>query len=549
MDKRWAQAPAPRDQQVLFADTLDGIVPAEHPIRALNAILDAFDWLEWEKRYDGYRGQPPIHPRLMAGCILYGLIRGIRSSRELEDATRERVDYRWFLEGREIDHSTFARFRTAFEAPLKQLNRQIAKMICERYDEALICLVLDGTRVRANSDRHGARTAETLERLINACAHALNQKLERLAQTDAAGDTNAEEVAGLRKQVAQLQAKVKQYEGALAHAKQRDAHKQQRDGKKAIAVRVPVTDPESYIQPNKEGGYAPNYTPVVAADAASGAIIYEDVSPGADESSSALPAVAQAHSMGGAYPQRVLADGRVLSGETMHELEALGIAVHMPTETDFSTDNPANRADPTQPVPEGQWAQLPRRAGILSRSAFVYDPAHNCYYCPMGQALQRASAGKHYQTGVEHQEYKCAGKAGCPLAKECVNERAAARTIVRDKYQDIRDTVGRRMATEEGHAAYKQRAPAVEGVFARIKHHMKIRAFLLRGLGKVRTEWCWVCTGYNLKLLMRIASQGVKISTKRPWKPQKWVHGLLQDAWLARSRRFWRYPMAFERAA
>jgi len=30
---------------------------------------------------------------------------------------------------------------------------------------------------------------------------------------------------------------------------------------------------------------------------------------------------------------------------------------------------------------------------------------------------------------------------------------------------------------------------------------MGIRQFLLRGLEKVRTEWLWACTAYNLKKL------------------------------------------------
>ena len=34
-------------------------------------------------------GQPPIHPRIVAGAILYGLTLSIRSSRKLEDACRK----------------------------------------------------------------------------------------------------------------------------------------------------------------------------------------------------------------------------------------------------------------------------------------------------------------------------------------------------------------------------------------------------------------------------------------------------------------------------
>ena len=44
----------------------------------------------------------------------------------------------------------------------------------------------------------------------------------------------------------------------------------------------------------------------------------------------------------------------------------------------------------------------------------------------------------------------------------------------------------------------------VEGVFGVIKHAMGVRRFLLRGLEKVRAEWTWVCTAFNLKKLLRI---------------------------------------------
>jgi hypothetical protein len=35
-----------------------------------------------------------------------------------------------------------------------------------------------------------------------------------------------------------------------------------------------------------------------------------------------------------------------------------------------------------------------------------------------------------------------------------------------------------------------------------IKQILGVRQFLLRGLDKVRTEWCWVCTAYILKKLI-----------------------------------------------
>jgi len=513
MDKRWAQARAPREQLVLYPQMLDESVSSEHPIRILDALLKELDWTGWEARYNGHRGQPPIHPRVVAGAVLYGMIRGVSSSRQLEDATRERVDFMWFLEGRTIDHATFAAFRMRFKAEIKQLNRQLAVGICKRLDSPLAVIALDGTRIRANCDRHGARTAGGLEKLVNACQKLLDEKLELLAQADADADANRqarerqEEIQSLRAKVGQLEKELKSYRKALETARHRDARKQKMDGKRARPTRVPVSDPDAHILPNKEGGYAPNYTPVAAADLASGAIIYQEVPEGADEGACVLPAVRQAQELAtGDKACSLLADGAVVDGRTLHQLESEGIPVYTPVETEALPGNPARRPDPTQPVPCEERDKLPIRDNKLAQAAFIYDEQADCYYCPMGRTLQKGGDETHYRSGARRCRYRCPGKDGCPLADKCVAEKTPARTIMRDEHQSARQATGERMATPEGIALYKQRAPAIEGVFARIKQHMQFRTFHYRSLEKVRGEWSWVCCAYNLKLLLKIAA-------------------------------------------
>jgi transposase len=523
MDKRWAQAPCRRDQLVLYAQRVDELVGASHPIRVLEQCLDLVDWGPWEARHVGWRGQPPIHPRLMAGSLLYGLLRGLRSSRQLEDATRERVDFRWFLEGRTIDHATFARFRTAFGEELKGLFREIARQVCARYEDALRTLVIDGTRIRANSARTGAKTAEQLDRLVTACTQELERHLAQLAEQDAQGSGDGGEVERLRTEVEQLRAQVAQYEAAREVARARDAAKQAVEGAQATAVRVPVTDPDAQITPNKEGGYAPNYTPTVAVDPGSRVIVSGEVLAGSEEPTAVLPAVAAAETLGGATPDRVLADSGFATGENLEALEAQGIEAYMPTKTDFSDRNPAHRPDPTQPVAQDRWADLPRCGTQLAGAAFIYDERQDCYYCPMGRPLVRQRAGAYGRTGIRYVQYVCPGQAGCPLAAQCVKPPAAARTVSRDQYQAVRETVGRRMATPEGQTVYRQRAPVVEGVIGEVKHVLGIRRFLLRGLEKVRTEWTWICTAFNLKRLMALltaARTALEAKANTPTKRQ-----------------------------
>jgi transposase len=516
MDRRWAQAPAYRDQQVLVPETLDDVVAATHPVRLVEQCLNLVDWRPWEQRYTGRRGQPPIHPRLMAGCILYGLMRGVRSSRELEDATRERVDFMWFLERRTIDHATFAAFRKEFGAELKGLNRQIGRLVCERYAESLLGLVLDGTRVRANSDRHGTRTAAGLDRLVTACVAELDRKLAQLAQADEREqDIHAEEIAQLRREVATLQAQVEKYQQALSVAQARDEVRQEHNGQSAPPVRVPVTDPDAQVAPNKEGGFAPNYTPAVGVDPASRAIVFEDVLEGSDEAAAVLPAVEAVEALSGQPLERVLADGNFASGANLEALESRGTTPYMPPGTALGESNPANRPDPTEPVAPVDWERLPHCGKYLAAPAFIYQANEDCYWCPMGHPLKPVRSG-HDRNGVAYTNYACPGSAGCPLAGGCVKDKASVRTVRRDQYQPVRDRVGRRMVTEEGRAVYRQRAPIVEGVFAEIKHILGFRRFLLRGLEKVRIEWTWVCTAFNLKRLLALLAKPQPQASQRP---------------------------------
>jgi len=54
-----------------------------------------------------------------------------------------------------------------------------------------------------------------------------------------------------------------------------------------------------------------------------------------------------------------------------------------------------------------------------------------------------------------------------------------------------------------GREVYRQRQWVAESPLGVIKNVMGVRQFLLRGLEKVRAEWRWVCTAYNLRILVK----------------------------------------------
>ena len=109
MAQHWAKAPIERNQIVLFSPTLEDAVSQDHPVRLLDEILRGLDWSEWVMPCTDHRGRPPLHPRILAAVLLYGLMRRIRSSRMLEYMCGHNVDFIWLAEGHRPDHTSSAR--------------------------------------------------------------------------------------------------------------------------------------------------------------------------------------------------------------------------------------------------------------------------------------------------------------------------------------------------------------------------------------------------------------------------------------------------------
>ena len=162
----WDQAVCGRDQIVLFAPTLEDAISQDHSVRLFDEVLGKLNFAEWEQYYPRVDGRPPIHPRVMAQVILYGLSLGIRSSRKLEDACINRIDFLWLTEGRSIDHSTLAGFRVRFAEELKGMFRQIGRVAMGLGMVNLNQVALDGTVKRA-SNSAGGGLPKLLARWLN----------------------------------------------------------------------------------------------------------------------------------------------------------------------------------------------------------------------------------------------------------------------------------------------------------------------------------------------------------------------------------------------
>lgn len=532
----WDKPPLDRNQTQLFSPTLDASIPPDHPVRLFDEILSQLDWQQWEACYPHTVGRPPIPPKVTASVILYGLSAGVRSSRRLEEACIVRNDFIWLAEGRQIDHSTVCGFRTMFAKELKDTFRQVGRVAMTLGLMRLNRIGLDGTRQRANSSRHATATAKTLQERLAALDAQIEEafiqaEVEDSQDKDLFGDSTPNK---LPPELSELKRRQERLRQALDKAKSLDAKHQsakeqpsqpdqeQADDspasqaapdskKKPRPAKVPVADPDSAVMPNKDGGHAPNYTPILTMDDERGYIADSDVDNRPTEGQSTVATVERIEQTFGDRPKEVVADGAYADGQELAGLEALGVQVYVPVNlaAGDATDNPAVRADLTQPVAQDAWDCLPRdkkgkRQPTLARAAFLYDEPQDCYWCPMGRKLERKDChGRQRADGdvVQVTRYECVCCDGCALSSAC-RQGKSPRVVQVDEYEPVRRRVSAATKSEAGQAAYKRRSWICETPFAFIKQWMNFRQFLLRGLEKVKTEWLWASTAYNLRKLV-----------------------------------------------
>lgn len=511
----FAKPPLNRDQLVLFAEKLDDAVSKDHRVRLIDDILRRVDWGKWEAAYDLTRGQPPIHPRIIASAILYGILTRTLSSRGLEEALQVRNDFRWLVEGRSIDHTTISKFRQKNSDALKDLFVQIVLVARELGHVPLATLGFDGTRMRANNRRSGTRSPEELRR---AKAELEAKFAEMEARTAAADMADAERLGDasdhqLAEELADVNRRRKQVDAALAELQRLEA-----EGQKTPS-RLPITDPQSRVSPNKEGGFAPNYTPHATVDIDSGIIVSADVISGTDEDKHLISAVEDVQECFGLEepPGELLADGMMSTGENLAQCEAMGIDLYSPIKLGSSKDNPAVREDPSQPVAEADWDRLPTtttkhkdgsRTTKLNKDAFVYDEHQDCYWCPAGKAMARAGQTSQTENGRRRIRFRYKSDpsdcAHCPLASRCLSSKSQRRQVGHEQHEKLRIAHAAKMAKDESKKRYRRRRHAGERPFAITKSHFGARRFQTRGLDRVRREWLWLASAFNLHRLMSL---------------------------------------------
>ncbi|MGV2113186.1 transposase, partial [Agrobacterium salinitolerans] len=152
--------PAP-EQTALEMVTLDSLVPKDHLLRKIDAVIDfSFIHDRVAGLYCADNGRPPLDPTRMFKALFIGYLFGVRSERQLMREIEVNVAYRWFLRLKLTD--------PVFDASTLSQNRrrrfngtEVAQDIFDAIVEQAIrhglvdgtVLYTDSTHLKANANK------------------------------------------------------------------------------------------------------------------------------------------------------------------------------------------------------------------------------------------------------------------------------------------------------------------------------------------------------------------------------------------------------------
>lgn len=425
-------------------------------------LLDTVPKLDLSRFYAPYeaetRGAPPFDPKMMVCLLLYAYCVGVFSSRKIAQACERNLAFIAIVGEDRPDFRTISDFRKWHLEAFCDVFVAVLRIAAESGLVKLGNVSTDGTKIQGNASRHKAMSygymKKEVEQLREEIEALVTQAYQQDAEDDAAlgsrrGDELPAELARREDRLATIEAAMQRLESqAKAEA---EAERQRR-----AAAEV-----ERQRTGQKRRGRAPKEVDETPDDKAQ--MSFTD----------AALHIMQTNNKGWDYCGNAQA-----SVDGAHQIIV-------------ACDVTAEANDKQQAVPMAQLtaANLEQAgikrpkdaAGGVEKIPGTYDSGY--YSEAAAEAVEQLGFAPYMATGRQRHHVPEPAAAEVPTTAK---ERMAAK-----------------VRTPEGRALYARRKVIVAPVFGQIKEARGFRRFLLRGLDRIRGEWCLVCLTHNLLKMWR----------------------------------------------
>ena len=500
-----------QQQNWLFPPSIEELIPSDHPVRVVNGVVEQLDLELLIKEYHR-AGKPSYHPKMMLKVMIYAYMDNVYSSRKIEKAMRENINYMWLSARAIADHNTIARFRShKLKNIFKDIFKQVVLLLA---DEGLVTLkevYTDGTKIESMAGRYTfvwGNAIKTRKEKISQQLEELWQYAQRIADEEDKDPTPPDFKEIDKQKVKKTAAKINKIlkDNPKASSKQKakaryveknfpqhlERYEQQEEilaGRNSYSK----TDPDATFMRMKEdhmlnGQLKPGYNVQISSE--SQYILHYSIHQTTNDIHTLKPHIESYQYQYASLPDYLTADAGYGSEENYELLEQKNIEGYVKYNT-FDKEEQTYRTKRKKKAKDD-----------FHRDTLYYNQEKDCYTCPMGQRMNKIhQTNKTTKSGYNqaYSIYQAANCQGCPLRSACHRSKHNRKIERNHNLERHKQIMRERLTSDDGLKRRKKRTADVEPVFGHIKSNRNFKRFTLKGIEKVALEFGLHALAHNMR--------------------------------------------------
>ena len=493
-----------RRQNLLLPPSLDELVPENHMVRVVDAVIDRLDISDILSTYRG-GGNSAFNPKMMLKVLIFAYLSNVYSSRRIEELLRRDIYFMWLAgmkrpDFRTINYYRGKRLKEGFDA----VFTQVVRLLHEEGFVSLKVQYIDGTKIESVANKYTfvwRGSVEKYDARLKAKTEALLRQIEQNHAVENQENPVSEELTAedVAKRVERIKEKVdadnlsKEDRKALKQI-ETDAVPRMNRYKEQLETMgsrnsYSKTDPDATFMRMKEdamlnGQLKPGYNVQISTE--NQFITNFGIYQRPTDTLTMISYLESFKTRYGMQSEEIVADSGYGSEENYEYMFSNGMT----------------------PYVKYNMFHVEQRRGYRNNpfrvSNLFYNPDDDFYVCPMGQKMKFIRQEKRYTASGYQQTvsvYRAGRCEGCPLRGQCHKSKRDRQIEVNHTLDDYKARARELLTSEHGLKHRSKRPIEPEAVFGQIKECGRFRRLRLKGLTGAKIDFGLKALAHNLRKL------------------------------------------------
>ena len=495
-----------RKQNLLLPPSLDELVPENHMVRVVDAVLDRLDISDILSTYRG-GGNSAFNPKMMLKVLVFAYLSNVYSSRRIEELLRRDIYFMWLAGMKRPDFRTINYYRgKRLKEGFDTVFTQVVRLLHEEGFVSLKVQYIDGTKIESVANKYTfvwRGSVEKYDARLKAKTEALLRQIEQNHAIENQENPVPEELTAeeVTKRVERIKEKV---DAETLSKEERKALKQietdsvprmnrYREQLETMGSRnsYSKTDPDATFMRMKEdamlnGQLKPGYNVQISTE--NQFITNFGIYQRPTDTLTMISYLESFKARYGMQSEEIVADSGYGSEENYEYMFSNGMT----------------------PYVKYNMFHVEQRRGYRNNpfrvSNLFYNPDDDFYVCPMGQKLKFIRQEKRYTASGYQQTvsvYRACRCEGCPLRGQCHKSKRDRQIEVNHTLDDYKARARELLTSEQGIKHRSNRPIEPEAVFGQIKECGRFRRLRLKGLTGAKIDFGLKALAHNLRKLAK----------------------------------------------